>query len=69
MNDQEKMVQKCLWGLEDEIDWGDTWKTSCGQLFIFDEGGPVKNGFKFCPYCGAELVELFDVTEVVEVGR
>jgi len=25
--------------------------------FSFNEGSPIENGFKFCPYCGRNLKE------------
>jgi len=32
--------------------------TACGNYFQFNEGGPVYNGFHYCPYCGKQLVEV-----------
>lgn len=28
------------------------WTTACGHAFEFYDGGPLQNGFRFCPYCG-----------------
>ena len=38
--------------------YDDTWTTDCGNEFILNEmTTPTECGFKFCPFCGAELVE------------
>ena len=55
-----RMNETCLWiRYQDEEDWS----TSCaiGRDFIFNDDGPVENGFKFCPYCGLSLeAEILD---------
>lgn len=33
------------------------WWTDCGNAFVFEDGGPIQNGFKFCGYCGKQLEE------------
>ena len=33
------------------------YETNCGNLFVFNDGGPVENDFRYCPYCGRELRE------------
>jgi hypothetical protein len=43
----------CVW----EEDEGGNWWTSCGNAFIFEDEGPVENGFRYCPYCGRLLWE------------
>ena len=43
--------EKCIWNDDDG------WQSACGDSFWFEDGGPRENGFKFCPYCGKELVE------------
>ena len=45
----------CGWGLDD-AEWN-AYSTGCGQMFVFNDEGPAQNGFKFCPYCGAEIHE------------
>jgi hypothetical protein len=38
---------------------GDYWTAQCGgELFCFNDGGPVENGMCFCCYCGAALVPV-----------
>ena len=41
----------CIWKLDDSYD-GDTWESSCGEVWSFIEGGPQENGVKFCHNCG-----------------
>lgn len=31
------------------------WHSSCGTAYIFESGGPVENGHKFCHCCGKRL--------------
>ncbi len=33
------------------------WETSCGGIFVLNEGSPLQNDMKFCCYCGRPLVE------------
>ena len=48
-------VENCEWK-EADIDRGEWW-TSCGEAFVFIDGGPVDNKMRFCCYCGRRLVE------------
>jgi Mg2+/Co2+ transporter CorC len=41
----------CEW-----IDQEDYWQTQCGDDFVFTVGGPLENNFKYCPYCGDEII-------------
>jgi len=41
----------CGWKQDKDRNW---W-SSCGEGYRLDDGGPVENGFKFCPYCGGEI--------------
>ncbi len=43
----------CDWQQEEEGQW----ETDCDETFEFQEGGPLDNGFEWCPYCGKKLVE------------
>jgi hypothetical protein len=43
----------CCWS-RDALD-GD-WATACNQAFVFNDGGPEENAFRFCPYCGRVIV-------------
>lgn len=39
----------CKWC---EEDGGEYYNTSCDNAFIFNDGDPLDNNFKFCPFCG-----------------
>lgn len=45
-------MNKCGWKLDSDIF---AWETSCGGLFVINDGTPKENDMKFCPYCGKEL--------------
>ncbi len=32
--------------------------SDCGYEFCFEEGGPVENGFKWCPKCGGHITYI-----------
>lgn len=44
----------CEWVLYDD-DHG-LWETECVNVHAFTEGGVLENDYKFCPYCGGEIV-------------
>lgn len=46
----------CVWRVHDEVHMPDTYETTCKNAFLFADGGPDDNGFKYCPYCGRELL-------------
>ena len=46
-------MKNCLWIENDD----GVWETSCGDMLEFTVDSPTKNNFKYCPYCGGELVE------------
>ena len=48
-----KKPKNCIWN-EDNYEY---FSSGCGEAFRFDDGGPIDNGFKFCPYCGSPLKE------------
>jgi hypothetical protein len=31
------------------------WATACAHAFVFNDGGPSDNDFRFCPFCGLPL--------------
>ena len=41
----------CEWNDDDE----GMFETECGNAFVFTDGGPADNGFRFCPYCGKPI--------------
>jgi hypothetical protein len=56
MSDTQKI---CTWKHDDS----GAWESGCGNLFEFNDGGPVDNGYAFCPYCGSELAQEIPVYE------
>jgi len=50
----------CRWtNAQDDSGW---WTAGCSTRekpheFVFNDEGPVENGFKHCPYCGRRLKE------------
>jgi len=49
-DDANVQPSTCTWSLDDE-DEG-TWASSCGELWLFNEGGPKENRVKYCHHCG-----------------
>ena len=47
---------KCKWTYNLEDDY-DVYRTTCGNKFYFNAGGITDNKFKYCPYCGREILE------------
>jgi len=43
----------CEWTQDEDGNW----ETDCNEVFIFNEGTSVENGFNFCPYCGRPLIQ------------
>jgi hypothetical protein len=43
----------CIWSEQ----FDGNYETGCGFSFIFNDGHPKENGFRFCPYCGNALEE------------
>ena len=43
----------CTWTQNED----GVYETNCDNMFVFNDGGPVENGFRYCPYCGLELKE------------
>lgn len=47
--------KKCIWEWDE---WADYYHTSCGSDFCFsDDEGLRDVKFKYCPYCGKEILE------------
>ena len=47
----------CTWTPdEDGVWWSCDDMDTCEHAFVFNDGGPIENHFKFCPYCGNPLV-------------
>jgi hypothetical protein len=50
-------IKPCEWQREDDIHMPDTWRSDCGVMWTFTDGGPVENDMKYCCGCGAKLRE------------
>ena len=50
----EMMAEQCEWTLDNADE--NIWETSCGEMFVFDTGGPEENDFIYCPFCGKRIV-------------
>ena len=48
---QEK---SCVW-INENDGYFDGYKSACGQIQYFGEGGISDNKYKFCPYCGGKI--------------
>ena len=54
----------CEWSEDDE----GIFQTSCGGSFMFTDGTPDENEFKFCCYCGGDLKQkLFELQTLDQV--
>jgi len=45
---------ECLWSLDD--DESGTWRSACGELWSFIDGGPTENRVVYCHHCGGKVV-------------
>ena len=54
---EQPASKPCEWQREDDIHMPDTWRSECGVLWTFTDGGPVENDMKHCCGCGAKLKE------------
>jgi len=55
----DEMLQKyCIW-IQD-IDFEYMWKITCNDNRWYFDIGPIKEGYKFCPFCGKEIKEFND---------
>ena len=52
-NKESPRQESCLW----EIDEDGCFETGCDEKHMFIEGGIQDNRYKFCPYCGGEIME------------
>ena len=56
-------VTVCVWTLDADEWSGDSWDTSCGEKFCFNDGSPAENKFNFCPHCGRRISEVHPEVE------
>jgi DNA-directed RNA polymerase subunit RPC12/RpoP len=48
------MNKTCKWVYEEYYDY---WETECGESQQFIEDGIKENNYKYCPYCGKNIIE------------
>lgn len=44
----------CVWHPENDGDHS-YYSTSCGEDYMFPDGGPTENLYNFCPNCGRKI--------------
>ncbi len=44
--------QKCWWEYDE---FENSWHTTCGNAWCFEDGGVKENGVNFCPFCGLSV--------------
>lgn len=49
-------MESCEWEVDRNEEFS-IWNTACGNTFQFETGGPIENGFAYCPYCGCALTQ------------
>jgi hypothetical protein len=42
----------CEWKKDPDYEMGDTYHSSCGELWSFIDGGPKENRVSYCHHCG-----------------
>jgi hypothetical protein len=48
---RKKTHGECKWRCNDH----GSYATDCGEIHLFNEGGPKENFHRFCPFCGGVL--------------
>jgi hypothetical protein len=51
---QAEQVQ-CEWTQDPDYELGDTYHSSCGELWSFIDGGPKDNRVSYCHHCGKSV--------------
>ena len=48
--------EPCRWTIPNDTYDGDVYEPECGaDPWEFNDGGPVENKMRFCPFCGRRL--------------
>lgn len=53
--------QFCEWQHDNDIYNPDTWKSDCGLIWLFADGGPSQNEMIYCCKCGKKLIEKTEI--------
>lgn len=54
--------EPCAWMEVADSGWN-YWETGCDEAFIFYEGTPTSNKYRYCPYCGRPIQQTEIRTE------
>ena len=49
---QQAEQATCEWKQDPDYEMGDTYHSSCGELWSFIDGGPKENRVSYCHHCG-----------------
>ena len=52
------LARTCTWTQEDDIDMPGVYRTGCGELWSFSEGGVEENGMRYCHHCGGKVTAI-----------
>ena len=50
---KKQIDPRCAWTQDEDGHY----HTDCGHAFVFTDGAPTDNGFLFCGYCGAPILD------------
>jgi hypothetical protein len=62
-----KVTAVCEWTQDPDFEMGDTYHSSCGELWSFIDGGPKENRVSYCHHCG-KPVKLVSAPQAVPAG-
>jgi hypothetical protein len=51
----QAMPAVCEWTQDADFEMGDTYHSSCGELWSFIDGGPKENRVSYCHHCGKHV--------------
>lgn len=51
----EQVPEICEWKQDPDYELGDTYHSSCGELWSFVDGGPKENRVSYCHNCGKSV--------------
>jgi hypothetical protein len=53
---------------DDNGDWTEFKCTGCGEVFVFEDDGPIESGWKFCANCGGSIRDVIVAPEADREG-
>ena len=48
--------ESCTWTEQDDKDMPGTYESSCGEMWLFTDGGVKENRVTYCHHCGGKVV-------------